>query len=70
MNDNKDLKNGLVILIALDVIVFTLGFLIDSFSDLFGFLLLMLMVVTGMVFSELTRRQKSGEETSDNYPEW
>lgn len=70
MEDNRDLKNAAIVLVILDLVVFALGLLLTTFSDLFGVLLLVLMIVTGMVLSELARRQKDGEEDTDNYPEW
>lgn len=70
MENNRDLRNAAIVLVILDIVVFALGLLLNIFSDLFGVLLLILMVITGMVLSELARRQKDGEEDQDNYPEW
>jgi len=70
VKDNSDLKNATIVLVILDIVVFALGLILTTFSDLFGVLLLILMVVTGMVLSEYVRRQNNGEEDTDNYPEW
>lgn len=70
MEDNSDLKNAAIVLVILDIVVFALGLILTTFSDLFGVLLLILMVITGMVLSEYVRRQNNGEEDTDNYPEW
>lgn len=70
MENNSDLKNAAIVLVILDIVVFALGLLLNTFSDLFGVLLLILMVITGMVLSEYVRRQNNGEEDTDNYPEW
>lgn len=69
MEETKSLKNGLIVLIALDAIIFILSLIINQFKDFFGVTFLILMVITGMVYSELLRRQK-GEETHSSYPEW
>lgn len=70
MENNRDLKNAAIVLVILDIVVFALGLLLNTFSDLFGVLLLILMVITGGVLSEYIRRRNNGEEDTDNYPEW
>ena len=70
MENNSDLRNAIIVLVILDIVVFALGLLLNTFSDLFGVLLLILMVITGAVLSEYVRRQNNGEEDTDNYPEW
>ena len=70
MEDNTDLKSAAIVLVVLDLVVFALGLLLTTFSGLFGILLLLLMIITGMVLSELARRQQNGGENTDNYPEW
>jgi len=70
MDDNRGLRNTIILLIVLDIVFFLLGVFIDGLSGLFGPIFVGCMVITGLTLSEYVRRQKDGGETGDNYPEW
>ena len=67
-DDKRDLKRAFLVLVVLDILVFIIGLMTDVYSDLLGIVLLFLMIGTGFVYSELTRRENDDGETRDSYP--
>ena len=70
MEETKDLKKWLIILIVIDTIIFIFGLYNRIISAWVGLIFVVFTAITGMVLGEYVRRLKNGEENTDNYPEW